>query len=1168
MSSPKIEYKRIGYRAAAVSFRQDTDVLMLCTNLIKKDLSSNNFLEASAALNALAQIVTPDLARDLCPDLISMLNHSRPYIRKRVILVLYKLFLKYPEALRLAFPRLKEKLSDPDPSVVSAAVNVVCELARKNPKSYLPLAPQLYGLLTNSTNNWMLIKIIKLFAALTPLEPRLTKKLISPITTLIQNTPAMSLLYECIQTVITGNMIGPETENGENEETDSALARLCVSKLKLFIEEPDQNLKYLGLLALSKLLAVRPKAVIEHKDMILQCLDDADVSIRMRALELVTGVVNQRNLVDIVRRLMAQILPARAEATSDARASYPPPTATGPSADPIYRQEVISRIISMCSRDTYANVINFEWYMTVLIDLVSVTGVNVGHALTGQIVDVCVRVKNVREFAVKAMIRLLGNEALLYSATQEKTNSGVLYGAAWIVGEYVSMLPSPVDVLQLLLKAGAGRLSPIIQAVYIQNILKIYTFWANFDVVRHSSGESFGTVSQLVIDGLQRFVTSPDLEVQERACMASEILTLIPLSPASSSSIGPDAYQSLDAESGKEDQFTVPPIIAELSTLFNGELNPVAPKAQKKVPVPEGLNLDAWIHEPEPEVVQEEEADEDYGEFGGGSGYGNEGKRREYVEDPADAARRRREQAERRRNDPFYIPSHESGSEYAGSAHDDVDSIPIMHLKIDGGLPPLQAGKQAMKGKKTKKGKKRVTPREPSPPPVPTVSYEINRGSEMPEGAADVDSDEEDRRQKQIDPDTMAVMSVDLTVNPEDDIPVAPAPVEAPRLELSVQRKKIPKKKEKEADKDGDQLKVKKKKKKKAEEGAGAESLEGGDKKKKKKKKAEIAATDTSSPAVSLPSTPPRSHQTPPIRTPAPLTVPEGEAAYERIRSPAPVQANLDVPVPVPMQKPLEINNEVDVVGIADDDVLSVGFKWQVITEGTSETMFSIGITLVIDVSGDGPVTKAKLEVTGTGLMRVEEGTLEVDGPIDVGTPSEAINFVAVLPLENPHLMVPPTIVEGLLTYQLKKDIKTIPLAIPLPSSVNLQPPNTSSIDPETFTNLLTDANNFPFSASTQFSVPSAAVTAEALPDTIAALARRTRLVIVELVAGAASVFGRSRQGWYVAGLVKVKSGGAGGRGRGKGAAERSFLSVELKSGSRGLIDGLVEEIGEWGAEL
>ena len=36
----------------------------------------------------------------------------------------------------------------------------------------------------------------------------------------------------------------------------------------------------------------------------------------------------------------------------------------------------------------------------------------------------------------------------------------------------------------------------------------------------------------------------------------------------------------------------------ELKCLFDTELNPVAPKAQRKVPEPEGLDLDEWINEP------------------------------------------------------------------------------------------------------------------------------------------------------------------------------------------------------------------------------------------------------------------------------------------------------------------------------------------------------------------------------------------------------------------------------------------------------------------------------------------------------------------------------------------------------------------------------------------
>jgi AP-3 complex subunit delta-1 len=66
-------------------------------------------------LNGLAHIANPDLARDLSHDLVAMLNHSRAHIRKRAVLALFKVFVRYPEALQHSFPRLREKLEDPDP---------------------------------------------------------------------------------------------------------------------------------------------------------------------------------------------------------------------------------------------------------------------------------------------------------------------------------------------------------------------------------------------------------------------------------------------------------------------------------------------------------------------------------------------------------------------------------------------------------------------------------------------------------------------------------------------------------------------------------------------------------------------------------------------------------------------------------------------------------------------------------------------------------------------------------------------------------------------------------------------------------------------------------------------------------------------------------------------
>ena len=177
MSLSRFAYKRVGYLAAAQCFTSNTDLVLLCTNLLQKELQGKNPYAIGLAVNCLANIANKDLSRVLLGDLITMMTSSRVYIRKKAVLVMYKMFTCYPPGLRDAYPALKRKLSDEDPSVVSCAVNVICELACKKPKNYLPLAPLLFKLLQDSSNNWMLIKIVKLFANLMTEEPRLARKL-------------------------------------------------------------------------------------------------------------------------------------------------------------------------------------------------------------------------------------------------------------------------------------------------------------------------------------------------------------------------------------------------------------------------------------------------------------------------------------------------------------------------------------------------------------------------------------------------------------------------------------------------------------------------------------------------------------------------------------------------------------------------------------------------------------------------------------------------------------------------------------------------------------------------------------------------------------------------------------------------------------------------------
>ncbi|KAG8757361.1 AP-3 complex subunit delta [Serendipita sp. 396] len=349
MSSQKYHLKTIGYLAASQSFSEHTDVLMLTTNLLKKDLSSNP-ADVALALNGLSHFVTSDLARDLTQELNAMLNHSRSYIRKRVVLALFKVIQQHPDALPYCLPRLKEKLEDPDLSVVSSTVNLFCELSRRNPQDFLILAPPLFHILTTSSNNWMLIKVIKLFGAISPFEPRLVKKLQGPITDLIQTTSAISLLYECVHTCIVGGML--EGSSG------LPLARLCVTKLSGFLENDDQNLKFIAMMAMVKIVPIRPELVAEHQAVILNSLDDFDISIRMRALELICSMLLS-HLVKASEK--SESLPSASETLSRSLQGSSGATTVYTTA---YRTEVATRVIDMCSKNMYENVQDFDWYLS------------------------------------------------------------------------------------------------------------------------------------------------------------------------------------------------------------------------------------------------------------------------------------------------------------------------------------------------------------------------------------------------------------------------------------------------------------------------------------------------------------------------------------------------------------------------------------------------------------------------------------------------------------------------------------------------------------------------------------------------------------------------------------------------------------------------------------
>ncbi|KAK3167906.1 hypothetical protein OEA41_004352 [Lepraria neglecta] len=754
MSCPKYPQKRVGYLAAVQSFRPDTEVLMLATNLLKKDISSPLPPTMSLPLITLPHIITSSLALSLLSDLLPRLSHSNPNIRKKTVAALYRLALVYPDTLRAAWPKIKDILMDEeeDSSVTAAVVNIVCELGWRRPRDFLALAPRLFDLLVDSGNNWMAIKIIKLFATLTPLEPRLIKKLLPPLTNLIRTTPAMSLLYECINGVIQGGIL----EGTEGAREGEEIASLCVGKLRgMIVVEGDPNLKYVALLAFNRIVASHPHLVSMHQDVIMGCIDDPDISIRLQALDLSAGMVNSDNLVTVVERIMQQLrnAPLSTKTADDGRRNTlgvePAADSDGEDAEETlrptaelqddspalpaeYRVTIIRQILEMCSNDTYANVVDFEWYIDTLVQLVKLVPfaiqsssefqggdgrnqsqeANVGSAIGWELRNVAVRVSTIRSEAVRAANSLLAisksDNSVLSSGGQ-----GVLAFAAWVVGEYSDSSALSYAAMDSLIHPKAHSLPALVICAYLQAIPKALVSAVSHELSDWSS-ERKTMVSLLVariIHFLEPLTTHPNLEVQERSVEFLELMRV--------------TSQAITSHSVENDDGPLL-LTRAIPQLFTGfELNPVAPAAQRKVPLPDNLDLDAPINKDLAGLLQR--ADQDFSldtEAAEFESFYNQRPTQKAISSPAfdklpafepepepssyqqtefslsDAdvlLRRRNERRERNKDDPFYIGNDDVSSGTSTPFHDilrstngedvDVDSIPIMNLDLgDQGL--------------------------------------------------------------------------------------------------------------------------------------------------------------------------------------------------------------------------------------------------------------------------------------------------------------------------------------------------------------------------------------------------------------------------------------------------------------------------------------------------
>lgn len=446
------------------------------------------------------------MSRDLFPEVENLISTSNPYIRRKAALCAMRICRKVPDLQEHFVEKATQLISDRNHGVLLCGLTLVTSLCEADEeeggeegivekfRAFVPgLVKTLKSLSTSGyapehdvtgiTDPFLQVKILRLLRVLAVGDVDTSEQINDILAQVATNTDSSknvgnSILYEAVLTIL-------------DIEADSGLRVLGVNILGKFLTNRDNNIRYVALNTLIKVVAIEPNAVQRHRNTILECLRDPDVSIRRRALDLSFTLINESNVRVLIRELLAFLEVADNEFK---------PTMTGQIG---------------IAADKFAP--NKRWHFDTMLRVLSLAGNYVKEQILSSFVRLIATTPELQTYAV---------QKLYTNLKKDITQESLAQAGAWCIGEYADAL----------LRGGQYEEEELVKEVKESDIVDLFTLILNSSYASQVSTEyiitalmklttRFNDASQVerVRRLLQQNQTSLDVEVQQRAVEYSNL---------------------------------------------------------------------------------------------------------------------------------------------------------------------------------------------------------------------------------------------------------------------------------------------------------------------------------------------------------------------------------------------------------------------------------------------------------------------------------------------------------------------------------------------------------------------------------------------------------------------------------------------------------------------
>lgn len=523
--------KRIGYLGLSLLLDERQEVLMLVTNSLKNDLNSGNHYIVGLALGALGTIASAEMARDLAPEVERLLQSGNPYVRKKAALCARRILRKVPDVLESFIDLAAAMLLDRNQSVLLTGVTLMQDVCQASTAAVAVLrdqVPQLCRILgalqaggvsseytVGGVNNpFLQVQILRLLRTLGHGSAEASDAMSDALATVAANTDGSqnagnAVLYEAVQTIMAIESIG-------------GLRVLAVNILGRFLSHRDNNMRYVALNTLTKVVAVDTQAVQRHRATIVSCVKDADNSIRKRALELILALVNEGNIKTLTKELLDYLNLCDAEFKPDLTAK-------------------VCQLVARFAPDK-------RWHVDSLAAVLVQAGAYATEDACRALILLVVAAPDLHGYAARKFYAALTNSI-------DTAEPALVTVAVWCVGEYADILTSTSPKLlqgEEPLSVSEADILGLFEQILVRPDTQVVCREVTLTAIAKAAARLPHCAPQSK-EMLDKYARSPQVEVQTRAVEFSRLFKYDAIRPQVMEHIPPVDSGTYDASLGEED---------------------------------------------------------------------------------------------------------------------------------------------------------------------------------------------------------------------------------------------------------------------------------------------------------------------------------------------------------------------------------------------------------------------------------------------------------------------------------------------------------------------------------------------------------------------------------------------------------------------------------------